>query len=253
LKVNGGFSGREGIVKKVIRNYNDPRFRKFIKHLGGLATMMDMEHWGDHDLNVACLSFLLAVAVDRPLVECDRIGKAAYLHDLGKHAAWMKHLFAPGKGKHTPEEARERQEHGQAGVELFALLLEELYEVGQERLRARLQHQLDARTIQLVNECQIYHDIPYVRGQKDIPLVGRICRIADAYDTMVAKNHCGRKYRKRKTDAQAREELLRCCGIDFDPDLVRLFLDLVLIPLQTKGRSFRPFKTAPTASTARMN
>ena len=64
---------------------------------------------------------------------------------------------------------------------------------------------------------------------KDIPLGARIISIADAYDTMTTS----RPYRHIISHEEACEELIRCAGTQFDPDLVEAFLQA------TKG-SIRP-------------
>jgi HD-GYP domain-containing protein (c-di-GMP phosphodiesterase class II) len=51
----------------------------------------------------------------------------------------------------------------------------------------------------------------------------RIIAIADAYDTITSE----RIYKKARTPAAAFEELERCAGSQFDPQLVRLFIEAV--------------------------
>lgn len=65
----------------------------------------------------------------------------------------------------------------------------------------------------------------YPHGLKGeaIPLGARIIAVADAYDTMVS----GRVYRKPRTPEEAAAELLANAGTQFDPDVVRVFIDQV--------------------------
>ncbi len=58
---------------------------------------------------------------------------------------------------------------------------------------------------------------------EDIPVECRILAIVDAYDAMTND----RPYRKALTEAQAGEELKKCAGTQFDPDLVKIFLDII--------------------------
>ena len=53
-----------------------------------------------------------------------------------------------------------------------------------------------------------------------IPLEARILAVADAYEAMIAD----RPYRAGMAAAEAREELLRCAGTQFDPVVVGAFL-----------------------------
>lgn len=54
----------------------------------------------------------------------------------------------------------------------------------------------------------------------EISLAGRIVAVADAYDTMTAV----RSYKKPMAVKEARQELVRCTGGQFDPMVVRAFL-----------------------------
>ncbi|TAK35027.1 MAG: diguanylate cyclase [Chloroflexota bacterium] len=71
----------------------------------------------------------------------------------------------------------------------------------------------------------------YPRGLKngEIPLLGRIMAVADAYSAMTTD----RPYRKGINPDEARAELLRAAGTQLDPDIVRIFLRV----LDEKGQS----------------
>ena len=56
----------------------------------------------------------------------------------------------------------------------------------------------------------------------DISLAGRVVAVADAYDVMTST----RSYKKPRTPTEARHELVRCAGTQFDPTVVRAFLAL---------------------------
>jgi hypothetical protein len=58
----------------------------------------------------------------------------------------------------------------------------------------------------------------------EIPIGARILSLADAYDAMVSD----RVYRKGRSQQKAFEELRRCAGVQFDPDLVEPFIESVL-------------------------
>ncbi|MFZ5596363.1 MAG: sensor domain-containing diguanylate cyclase/phosphohydrolase [Bacillota bacterium] len=57
----------------------------------------------------------------------------------------------------------------------------------------------------------------------DIPLECRILSIADAYDAMTSD----RPYRRAMSHKEAVEELMRCAGTQFDPELVNVFLEVI--------------------------
>ena len=54
-----------------------------------------------------------------------------------------------------------------------------------------------------------------------IPLIARIVSIADAYDAMTNNTI----YKKTLSKKDAIEELKRCSGKQFDPDIVRIFIE----------------------------
>jgi HD-GYP domain-containing protein (c-di-GMP phosphodiesterase class II) len=64
----------------------------------------------------------------------------------------------------------------------------------------------------------------YPRGLKgkEIPLGARIFAIADTLDAMTSD----RPYRKGTSFADARTEILRCAGTQFDPAIVEAFLKI---------------------------
>lgn len=79
----------------------------------------------------------------------------------------------------------------------------------------------------LVTEAALFHHerwdgsgYPFGLAGKQIPILGRLVSICDAYDAMTTV----RPYNCRKPHQQACEELARCAGIHFDPDMVRIFL-----------------------------
>ncbi|HLL78760.1 MAG TPA: HD domain-containing phosphohydrolase, partial [Ktedonobacteraceae bacterium] len=57
----------------------------------------------------------------------------------------------------------------------------------------------------------------------EIPLAARILTVVDSYDAMVSH----RVYREPLTTGQARAELLRCSGTQFDPKVVQAFLEVL--------------------------
>ncbi|MPN56073.1 Cyclic di-GMP phosphodiesterase [bioreactor metagenome] len=66
----------------------------------------------------------------------------------------------------------------------------------------------------------------YPRGLRgdEIPILARILAVADAYDAMTNE----RVYRKAMSSEAAASEILRGAGTQFDPRVVRLFVEQVL-------------------------
>lgn len=68
--------------------------------------------------------------------------------------------------------------------------------------------------------------------QESIPLLSRVIAVVDTYDAMTND----RPYHKAISDAEAREELKRCAGVQFDPSIVSSFIELLeeLHPLENQ-------------------
>ena len=64
---------------------------------------------------------------------------------------------------------------------------------------------------------------PHGLTGENIPIISRILTIVDAYDVM---SH-NRVYKKAVSKKKAIEELKRCSGTQFDPDLVEKFIDIL--------------------------
>lgn len=66
----------------------------------------------------------------------------------------------------------------------------------------------------------------YPRGLKgeDIPLSSRILAIVDAYDVMVS----GRAYKEKMNNEDAIEEIKRTSGTQFDPNLAKIFIEIII-------------------------
>ena len=151
---------------------------------------------------IAEMAVSLARALDLPNGEIERVRTASLLHDLGKLAIPDEILTNPGEL--TDPEWRVVSEHPKIGQVV-------LEQAGALR---------DAATI-VLHHHEWYDGRGYPHGLsgQEIPIGARIVAIADAYEAMIA----GRPYRRAVTHEQAIAELTRHAGIQFDPDLVRLF------------------------------
>ncbi len=74
----------------------------------------------------------------------------------------------------------------------------------------------------------------YPHGLKGeaIPLLARIIAIADSYDAMVYD----RPYRKGMSHAEAMKEIQACAGFQFDPEVVKAFIEMMQKP-ETAGET----------------
>lgn len=57
----------------------------------------------------------------------------------------------------------------------------------------------------------------------DIPYISRIISVADSFDAMTSNRH----YNRVKTLKEAREEIMKCSGTQFDPQIAEAFVDMI--------------------------
>ena len=138
----------------------------------------------------------------------DRLRWAALLHDIGKIRV-PAHVLNK-RGRLTTGEWATLQRHPIEGAALAEPLRPWLGEwvdgVGQHHER------FDGR------------GYPGGLRRDEISLAARIIAVADSFETMTAV----RSYNKPKTVTEARRELVRCAGSDFDPAVVRGLLNVSL-------------------------
>jgi putative nucleotidyltransferase with HDIG domain len=161
-----------------------------------------------HSERVRAYTDLLSAQLGLPDADRDRLRWAGLLHDIGKLQVSTKVLNKPGKP--TSVEWEELQRHPDHGAELAGPLLPWLGEWG------------DA----IAHHHERFDGTGYPRGLSgdEISLGGRIVAVVDSFETMTAS----RSYKKAMSHRAARAELSRCAGSQFDPQLVRAFLQISL-------------------------
>ncbi len=139
--------------------------------------------------------------------ELDQLELLSTLHDIGKIAIPERILNKPGKL--DDEEWIEMKKHPQIGYRIA---------------NASLELAPIAEYILFHHERWDGKGYPQGLSGRQIPLLSRILSVVDAYDAMTQD----RPYRKKLESAMAVSELRMNAGIQFDPDIVRIFLDEVL-------------------------
>ncbi len=130
----------------------------------------------------------------------------AQFHDVGKVGVSDAILFK--NGSLTPEEKSEMRRHAEIGFRI-AQSVPELVPISDLILK---HHEWWDGT-----------GYPLGLQGEDIPVEDRILAIADAYDAMTND----RPYRKAMTEEEAFCELLHHTGRQFDPQLTKLFIEIV--------------------------
>lgn len=181
-----------------------------------LTTLIDARprHTDGHSDRVRRYALALGRSLGLTDEELIRIEVASLLHDVGKVRVPNRILDKPGRL--SEEERAEMQLHSEIGESLIRKTA-----VSTEVLSAILHH----------HEHYDGHGYPGNLEGKAIPLTAQIIAIADVYDAITSE----RPYRHAMPPYKAVEIIKSGAGSQFDPELVDVFVSLVL-----KESSFLP-------------
>ncbi len=160
-----------------------------------------------HTNRVSQYCYMIADALNLSKKEKDEIKIAGTLHDIGK-------IMIPSKvlnktEKLTDEEFETIKKHPETGYQI---------------LRSVDEYFMISKYVLHHHERWDGKGYPEGLSGENIPFQSRIIAVADSYEAMTAE----RVYQKTKTSEEAKAELLRCSGAQFDPEIVKVFLELML-------------------------
>lgn len=209
--------------------------QSMVMRLVGLACFRDPKETGAHVNRVAAYSVEIydRWAFKNNISEKERnkfrdtLSLAAKLHDVGKVAVPDTILKLPRRFE--PHERNIMNKHTYVVPLLFPSLKSDL-DIMTRDIALRHQEKWDGTGYpghynpKDVTDSEKVLDLTDVKGLKgtEIPLSARIVSVADVFDALCSK----RCYKSEWNIEDAKAEIIRCSGTQFDPEVVEAFIDV---------------------------
>ncbi len=186
-------------------NENEKESFNSIRTLVSIINAKDRYTFG-HSERITDYSVKLAMKLQLSEKCIQQLKYAAFLHDIGKIEADGHILNKPGAL--DDNEWKILRQHPIWGSEIVKSV-----------------SQLVPISKVILYHHENYDGSGYPDGIKaeSIPLLARIIRIVDSFDAMTSN----RIYKKNMTHSEAIEEIKRCSGTMFDPELTNIFIDII--------------------------
>jgi len=200
-----GFNGMTDFRWEDVGVSDNQNCLEFAKVLASTLEEKD-PYTSGHSERVCYYSDFISKNLSLPPKDRCELQIASYLHDIGKIG--ISNQFINKKGTLTPADWAVIKQHAKKSIEILAPL----------RLSPNI-----------LSYIQHHHEHFDGNGYPDglagdrIPLGSRIISISDSYDSMTSD----RPYRKPLPNGEAKDELLKCAGRQFDPHLVTIFIDVL--------------------------
>ncbi len=176
--------------------------------LGNAIDAKDV-HTSNHSKQVAHLSRCLALRLGLSPQQTESIHIAGHLHDIGKIGVPDEILAK--KGPLSESEWVLVRQHPVVGANILAPVQAMNGPTGIAKMVLHHHEQWDGR------------GYPHGLSRTEIPLGARILTLADSFSAMLES----RPYKSRLTLGQAVDEIKRCAGSQFDPELSRAMAAMI--------------------------
>jgi len=164
-----------------------------------------------HSVNVAIIAMCIGKRINLSKKSLERLGLCGLLHDLGKVEVSKKILNKTSKL--TDQEFEEMKKHSLSGVRLI--------------VKMKASRDRKAKLLLPPFEHHLKYDLsgyPQTERRVALNLFSRILCIADVYDAITSP----RVYRRSVlSPAQALGLMFKGCGTDFDPILLKIFINMM--------------------------
>jgi len=204
-------------MQNCLKNAEDSMFRNKIIESKSMRnhtvkTIMNTLHEKNpreenHSKRVGELCRKMGEALHFTETEIKTLNLVGFLHDIGKIAIEESILSKPGKL--TGDEFDSITKHPEIGSRII-----------------RSSYEIDEVAEAILTHHENWDGSGYPQGLagEKIPKFARIIAIADSFDAMTSE----RTYRKTNTAEEAAEEILRCSGTKYDPELAKVFVDEIV-------------------------
>jgi len=164
------------------------------------------QYTANHAVRLSVYSCMIAEKMGISGSEMETIKRGAILHDIGKIG--IRDSILLKEAPLSKDEFHAMKEHPEIG----------------SRILKRMNGLEDVVSI-VMHHHEFYNGKGYPYGKKgeDIPIGARIVGVADAFEAMTSE----RPYRSAMSVDAAIEELERMSGIQFDPDVVKVFKEII--------------------------
>ena len=191
---------------KAMQAKNEELEQLYVSFIEALSKAVDFNdsYTAGHSKRVATYSGEIARRLGYSEEDVRDVYYAGLLHDVGKLG--IDDAILKKKGRLTDEEYAEIKKHPQMGYEILKdIVLREDYALG-----AKYHHErVDGKG--------------YPDHCTEIPMVGKIIAVADAYDAMTSR----RSYREAMPQEKVRNQISEGRGTQFDPKVADIMLEMM--------------------------
>ena len=175
-------------------------------YLSASIAELKSKETGEHLRRVAEFCYLFCKFLGKDEAECEKIKMAAVLHDIGKVGISDEILNKPAKL--GDDEWEIMKNHSVLGYEM---LIDSEFELMQHAAIIALEH----------HERWDGEGYPHGKKGENISLIGRICAVADVFDSLLDK----RVYKEPWEEKAVRDYFVMMRGSQFDPHITDILLE----------------------------
>jgi putative nucleotidyltransferase with HDIG domain len=196
---------QEHLQQKVEQQTGEIR-RLFLGSIESLVFALEAKdkYTAGHSRRVTEIALVIGRELKLSEEDLENLRWGSLLHDVGKIA--VDHFVQNKPGKLTPAEYEHIMIHAHVGAGI-------------------VKHVVNEKVVEIVEHHHDHYDgsgLHQVIAGEDIPLGARILAVADAYDAMTSD----RPYRLGMPTEEARQEIKRCIGTQFDQVVASAFLKI---------------------------